>query len=54
MSKTTATAETTVHSGMGLFTVMFILMFLTGNCDKCNPGNRDYLGDAINAVGADR
>ncbi len=43
--------STTVRSGLGFSTVLFVLMFATGNCDMCSGTNRDYVGDAIDAMG---
>ena len=45
----TATAKI-VNRGPGLVVVAFVFMFATGNCEFCG-GDRDYVGDAIDALG---
>jgi hypothetical protein len=45
-----ATATAYASRGRGLVTTAFLLMFITGNCDVCSGSNRDYLGDAVDAL----
>lgn len=47
---TRSEATANARSGVSFATVVFALMFLTGNCDACSGTNRDYLGDAVDAM----
>ncbi len=50
VSNSSSAATAASYHGMGLFSIMFILMFLTGNCESCNDNNQDYLQGAIDAA----
>jgi len=49
-SSTSSSSSSSSSVGISLFTAAFVLLFLTGNCDMCSGSDRDYLGDAIDAM----